>query len=630
MLSLPSFPRSIPAPVLCAKLPREMKPVRCEIDFPMLATLTPSERLRLIFTQPVAVHIATRIAEVSVVLEKVARASAVGHWCVGFVAHEAAPAFDAALMVQAEGNQPLAWFAEFAAPAAACPENDASLVDHAASTRPPEPATYHVGEWRTDIDHPAFREKVESIRADIRDGRFYQVNLTTRLAADFSGDALAFHRALQYSQPNGYHAYVDIGDAQLLSVSPELFFSLHDGKVTTQPMKGTAPRGDTQEADERIAWELTHSDKERAENLMIVDLLRNDLSRIAKPNSVEVAALFALQPLPSVWQMTSTINATLREGLGLADIFRALFPCGSVTGAPKVEAMHAIRDLETAPRGAYCGAIGYVAPSVDGHIRACFNVGIRSVWIERGRAICGVGGGITWDSTVEGEWAEVIYKSRFVKRTSKPFELLETMRLEEGDFALCALHLDRMENSARHFRFAFDRTQLLRELDRLKHQYPRGVWRARLLLDREGAVRAEAMAFDDAPAQATFRMADAPISSADEFLLHKTTRREIYEQHAPRGQAAFDTLLWNERGELTEFTRANLVVKRDGVLWTPPVSCGLLNGTFRDELVAWGVLQERVLRREDIFLAEEIWWLNGLRGWVEVRPATPDALEMAA
>ncbi len=585
----------------------------------MLATLTPSERLRHAFTAPLAIHVATRIEDVAAVLDAVSLASACGHWCVGFLAHEAAPAFDSALVVQSNkmADRPLAWFAEFAAPES--PREQGRAAD-----------AYRVGEWNSDIDHVAFRDKVESVRSDIRDGRFYQVNLTTRLEAEFSGDTFAFYRALQSVQPNGYHAYIDTGDAQLLSVSPELFFTLHDGKVTTQPMKGTAPRGDTPEADERIAWELTHSEKERAENLMIVDLLRNDLSRIAQPNSVDVTALFALQPLPSVWQMTSTIDAKLREGLGLADVFRALFPCGSVTGAPKVEAMHAIRDLETMPRGAYCGAIGYVAPALDGHVRACFNVGIRSVWIERGRAVCGVGGGITWDSTAEGEWAEVIYKSRFAKRASRTFELLETLRLEEGAFALLDRHIARLENSARHFRFVFDRSRALRELDSLATYQPQGVWRARLLLDRDGSVRAEATALDETPANASFRLADSPISSADEFLLHKTTRREIYDQHAPQGQLAFDTLLWNERGELTEFTRANLVLELDGVLWTPPVSCGLLNGTLRDELVAWGVLQERVLRREDLARADEIWWLNGLRGWVNVDLPAEGSLALAA
>ena len=603
-----------------------MMPVRCEIDFPMLATLTPSERLRQVFVDPVAVHIATNIADVVPVLDVVSRASAAGRWCVGFVAHEAAGAFDPALVVQQVAGQPLAWFAEFAAPASTFPSPDAQHTSTSAEVE----GKFAVGEWQSDVDHQVFRNQVESIRADIRDGRFYQVNFTTRLRASFSGDALAFHRALQSSQPNGYHAFIDTGSAQLLSVSPELFFTLHDGNVTTQPMKGTAPRGDTPEADDRIAWALTHSDKERAENLMIVDLLRNDLSRIAKPNSVEVASLFALQPLPSVWQMTSTINATLRDELGLTEVFRALFPCGSVTGAPKVEAMRAIAALETAPRGVYCGAIGFVAPAVDGKPRACFNVGIRSVWVENGVAICGVGGGITWDSTVEGEWAEVIYKSRFVKRASKAFELLETIRLEEGVFTWLDRHLDRMENSARHFRFLFDRALVAETLDRLKHQHPCGVWRVRLLLDRAGRARSEAIALNEISRDAVFRIADSPVSSADEFLLHKTTRREIYECHAPAGQAEFDTLLWNERGELTEFTRANLVLKIDGEMWTPPVACGLLNGTLRDELVANGSLKERVLRREDLARAEGIWWLNGVRGWVGIRLNDVRAIERAA
>jgi len=591
-----------------------MKSIRCEIDFPLLATLTPSERLRHGFAAPVAVHIATRLGEVAAVLHAITQASLRGHWCVGFVAHEAAPAFDGALSVQQGAGRPLAWFAEFLAPAA--------MPAHAApATAETGEAAFSVGEWCSDLDHPAFRNKVESIRRDIREGRFYQVNLTTRLAADFSGDALAFYRALQAAQPNGYHVFIDTGEAQLLSVSPELFFTLHDGKVTTQPMKGTAPRGDTPEADERIAWQLTHSDKERAENLMIVDLLRNDLSRIAQPNSVDVTALFALQALPSVWQMTSTIDATLRMGCGLPDIFAALFPCGSVTGAPKVEAMRAIRDLETSPRGAYCGAVGYVAPAVDGRVRACFNVGIRSVWIEQGRAVCGVGGGITWDSTAEGEWDEVIYKSRFVKRASRSFELLETLRLAEGEFALLRRHLHRMENSARHFRFAFDRERILHELARMRAAHAAGRWRVRLLLARDGGLRVECMALDENPAQPEFRIADVPVSSADEFLLHKTTRREVYELHAPAGQQQFDTLLWNERGELTEFTRASLAMELDGTLYTPPVSCGLLNGTLRDEWVQGGILNERILRREDLDRADAIWWLNGLRGCLAVSPS---------
>lgn len=601
-----------------AKLEREMKPIRCEIDFPLLATLTPAERLRLAFTNPVAVHCARRLDEVVPALDAVAAAGARGNWCVGFVAYEAAPAFDRALVANAPAPVPLAWFAEFTAAAA-------SSLPQAAH------GGHQVGAWTCDTDHAAFREKVESIRTDIRNGRFYQVNLTTRLAADFAGDAHAFHRALQAAQPDGYHTFIDTGEAQLLSVSPELFFALHDGKVTTQPMKGTAPRGDTAEADERIAWELTHSDKERAENLMIVDLLRNDLSRLAEAHSVEVSSLFALQPLPSVWQMTSTINATLRSGLGLSDVFRALFPCGSVTGAPKIEAMRAIHDLEAAPRGVYCGAIGYVAPGAGAQARACFNVGIRSVWLEKGRATCGVGGGITYDSTVAGEWAEVIYKSRFVRRASKAFELLETLRLEAGNYALLERHLARIENSARHFRFRFDARRIAEALLVVSRAHQTGLWRVRLLVDRAGVPRVEAFPLEALPESPAFVLARESVSSADEFLQHKTTRRETYETHAPQGMEAFDTLLWNERGELTEFTRANLVVALDGVRVTPPLSCGLLNGTLRDELVARGELLERVVTVGDLARAEAVWWLNGVRGWVAVRPAgSPDHAALAA
>jgi para-aminobenzoate synthetase / 4-amino-4-deoxychorismate lyase len=289
-----------------------------------------------------------------------------------------------------------------------------------------------------------------------------------------------------------------------------------------------------------------------------------------------------------------------------------------------VEAMRAIRDLEVAPRGAYCGAIGYVAPAVNGQVRACFNVGIRSVWIARGRATCGVGGGITWDSTAEGEWAEVIYKSRFARRASKPFQLFETIRLEEGSFSLLERHLARLENSARHFRFVFDRTRIHAMLASTASEHAQGVRRVRLLLSANGNVAIEAFPLEETPAAPLFRLADEPVSSADEFLLHKTTRREIYERHAPPGQSAFDTLLWNERGELTEFTRANLVIELDDALFTPPTSCGLLDGTLRGEL-----LESGVLRREDLARATRIWWLNGLRNWVEVKPVA-GALALAA
>ena len=586
--------------------------IRCEIDFPLLPTLSEAERQRLQFSAPLAVHIADRIEQVLPVLDAVCDAAKRGRWCVGFVAHEAAPAFDPALVTQTAAT-PLVWFAEFAS---------ATVLPSALVPRSDVQANYTLANWIPEIAAGEFSDRVGSIRRDIRDGRFYQVNYTTRLSAAFSGDAQSFYRALQANQPNGYQAFIDGGDFQLLSVSPELFFALRDGRVTTQPMKGTAPRGDTPETDTALAAALTHSAKERAENLMIVDLLRNDLSRIAKPHSVEVPHLFSLHALPSVWSMTSTVQAKLRPGLSLADVFRALFPCGSVTGAPKVEAMRAIRDLEASPRGAYCGAIGVVEPGGA----ACFNVGIRSVWIEGADnsrvATFGVGSGITFDSTVEGEAAELVYKSRFVQRASKPFDLFETIRLNEGQLVLLDRHLARMANSARHFRFAFDEAAARSVLSSVVREHASGNWRIRLLSKPDGAVDVEVFDLESPPLNPHAILAASPISSVDEFLQHKTTRRETYERHSPPS-GVWDTLLWNERGELTEFIRANVVLEIDGQRLTPPVTAGLLNGTMRDELIARGEVIEHTLIKADLARATAIWWVNGLRGELRITMASP-------
>ncbi|MCA3001061.1 MAG: chorismate-binding protein [Rhodocyclaceae bacterium] len=587
--------------------------IRCEIDFPLLPTLSEAERQRLQFSAPLAVHIADRIEQVQPVLDAVCDAAKHGRWCVGFVAHEAAPAFDPALVTQAAAT-PLVWFAEFAS---------ATVLPSVPPRQSDAQASYTLAKWIPEVAAGEFCDCVESIRRDIRDGRFYQVNYTTRLSAAFTGDAQLFYRALQANQPNGYQAFIDGGDFQLLSVSPELFFSLRDGQVTTQPMKGTAPRGDTAETDTALAAALTHSAKERAENLMIVDLLRNDLSRIAEPHSVEVPHLFSLHALPSVWSMTSTVQAKLLPGFSLHDVFRALFPCGSVTGAPKVEAMHAIRDLEASPRGAYCGAIGMVEPGGA----ACFNVGIRSVWIEGDDnnrvATFGVGSGITFDSTVEGEAAELVYKSRFVQRASKPFDLFETIRLNEGQLVLLDRHLARMANSARHFRFAFDEAAARSALASLAREHASGDWRIRLSSKPDGAVSVEVFALESPPLNPRAILAKSPVSSVDEFLQHKTTRRETYQLHAPP-DGIWDTLLWNERGELTEFIRANVVLDLNGKRFTPPVTAGLLNGTMRDELIARGEVAERVLTRSDLERATTVWWVNGLRGELKIEMEQPD------
>jgi len=350
----------------------------------------------------------------------------------------------------------------------------------------------------------------------------------------------------------------------VLSVSPELFFDWSsEGSILTRPMKGTAPRGATQKQDAENAAALRASVKERAENVMIVDLIRNDLSRIAQLHSVGVPRLFHTEALPTVWSMTSDITAKTRPGTTLTDVFTALFPCGSVTGAPKVQATRTIRALEPDARGVYCGAIGVVRPGGS----ATFNVAIRTLEIDKGSDVrCGIGSGITVDARFEGEWAEWGHKAAFVRRASAPFQLLETLRIEDGV-----------------------------------------------------ARDAEAAPMVDHAGYARVRLAPAPLREAHgEFVSHKTTRRAHYEAFAP-ADGLFDTLLWNESGEVTEFTRGNVAVKIADRWITPPLSSGLLPGVGRARALATRRVVEAIVFVEDLARAEGLVFLNSLRGWIEVQ-----------
>jgi para-aminobenzoate synthetase / 4-amino-4-deoxychorismate lyase len=382
-------------------------------------------------------------------------------------------------------------------------------------------------------------------------------------------------------------------------------------------MKGTAPRGATPAADAAQAEFLRSAPKERAENLMIVDLLRNDLSRLAEPHSVRVPRLFHTEAWPTVWQMSSDVVATTRPGTTLGDVFAALFPCGSITGAPKVQAMRLIRALEPEPRGVYCGAIGVVQPGGA----ATFNVPIRTLALRRAGATttvrCGIGSGITADASAAGEWDEWRHKRAFVDRASQTFELLETLRLQDGVFVDAEAHLERLAGAAWHFAFASPLAAARDALERLRAAHPGGHWRVRLLADRAGAARAQAFALAPPLAPVHVRLADRPLAGSDgEFVRFKTTRRAHYDAFAPTEDDVFDTLLWNERGELTEFTRGNLALRIDGRWLTPAATCGLLPGIARARLLREGTLAEATLTRADLARAEGLAFFNSLRGWL--------------
>jgi para-aminobenzoate synthetase / 4-amino-4-deoxychorismate lyase len=557
---------------------------------------------RAFFTNPVEVISAYSHEEVRPALRRVERAAAEGFYAVGFVSYEAAPAFDRALAVkQHSSDLPLLWFGIFKSP---------SEIQTAAGE-------FRVSDWTPSITRAEYEQSVEAVREAIARGDTYQVNYTLRLRARFEGDDFAFYERLRAAQRTRFGAYVNTGRFRVLSASPELFFRRTGRRVETRPMKGTAARGRWKEEDEAAATRLVVSEKERAENLMIVDLLRNDLGRVAETGAVKVEELFRVERYPTVLQMTSTVAATLREGVTLEELFAALFPCGSVTGAPKVSTSRFIAALEDSPRGVYCGAVGFIAPGGD----AAFNVAIRTVVIdaETGEAVYGTGGGVTWDSTPGGEYAEALTKARLLTEDAADFELLETMRLDEKGFHLLEEHLARLEASAEYFDISLNVAEVREALARHAEEHDSATRRVRLLVSNEGQARVESELLAELPdGPLRVALALSPLKKSDRFLCHKTTRRGQYEARRAEVPDVFDVLLWNEEGELTEFTNGNVVVELDGRRWTPPRTCGLLAGTFRAVLLRRGEVEERVLLKEDLARASRVWFVNGVRGWVEV------------
>jgi para-aminobenzoate synthetase/4-amino-4-deoxychorismate lyase len=582
--------------------PPEAETARIDFAQPLDAA---APRLRCAFGAPRQVLVAQQVDAVRAVLDAVHAAAQRGHWCVGYVRYEAAPAFDAALQTHA-ADGPLAWFAVHDAPQ----PWPAEAAQEAARV-----------EWHSGLERGAFDTALGRIQQAIGAGELYQVNYTAPLTGALQGSAAALFAALQRAQPGGYAAHIDGGGEQVLSVSPELFFDWRDapggGDILARPMKGTAARGATPEEDATQAAHLRTAPKERAENVMIVDLLRNDLSRIALLHSVQVPALFATQALPTVWQMTSDVRARTRPGTTLTDVFAALFPCGSVTGAPKVRAMQMIHALEPAPRGVYCGAMGVVRPGEQGGIRATFNVPIRTVALQGDLARCGIGSGITADAVADAEWNEWRHKRAFVERASMPFDLLETLALEEGRLRHVADHLARLQQAAAHFSIPWNAGAVHQCLQALADGHPQGLWRVRLLLGAAGQPRAEAFALQPTPQPVRLQLARSPLTEAhSEFVRFKTTRRAHYAAFAPTETGVFDTVLWNEAGEITEGSFGNIAMLLDGRWVTPPLSCGLLPGVGRAVALREGRVQEAVVRLEDVPRVEAWAFVNSLRGWL--------------
>jgi len=533
-------------------------------------------------------RIANRIDEVMSVLEFAEDEARAGSYVAVMLSYEAAPAFDSALVAHDPFEFPLAW---------------ASVVEN-----PSEVAT-NVGvisnSWSPRVDRDEYDRAVARIRELIAAGDTYQVNYSFPLTTSFSGDAYELYRNLCLTQGAPYSAFLDLGRFKVLCLSPELFFARHGNHVITKPMKGTVKRGRWLEEDREMAQWLSTSSKDRAENVMIVDLLRNDLGKVAVPGSVRVSSLFDLERFETVWQMTSTVEATLTEGTSLVDLMTALFPCGSVTGAPKIRTMQIIRELERFPRGAYTGTIGFLKPGGD----CIFNVAIRTVVIdtETNVATFGVGGGVTIDSTAEREYEECLVKSRFLHASPVEFQLFESILLEGGKYFLLSRHLERLRNSATYFGFSFPAREISSVLDQIAARNAPGAFKVRLVLWKDGQIETQISLIEHADSINNIALATHPVDSSDRFLYHKTTLRDYYSE---------DVIFFNERDEVTESRIANVVVSIDGQLFTPPVSSGLLPGTFRAELLAQGKIKERVITVEELMRAREFFLINSVRKWV--------------
>jgi para-aminobenzoate synthetase / 4-amino-4-deoxychorismate lyase len=558
------------------------------------------------FREPSSIVTAWRPDEVRASLDQIDRAvREAGVYAAGFVAYEAASGFGLPAHEAAPDGLPLVAFGLF----------PSSHVTFQGRPRPTGPG--RAGPWTPSIDHDAYLLAVERIKREIEAGNTYQINLTFRLRAAWSGDPLAILADLQEAQRGPWGAYVDTGRHAICSASPELFFVQNDGRIECRPMKGTAPRGLWTADDLRQGAALQASAKNRAENVMIVDMVRNDLGRLATAGSVEVTSLFDVERYPRQWQMTSTVVGQAR-GVRMPELFEAMFPSGSVTGAPKHSSMGIIRELEGSPRGVYTGAIGYLSPRGRGH----FNVAIRTVTLDRqtGQAEFGVGSGVVWDSVERDEYDECLLKASILMEPEPPFRLLETFGYApETGFALVDRHLDRMAASASYFGYAFDREEARTMLANAQADLP-AASRLRLLLGRDGTMVCEAVDLAPPVDGATLRagLAKDPIDPADVYLYHKTTRRDVYDNARASRPDVDAVILWNPDREVTEGTEANLIAQFDGRRVTPPVECGLLEGTFRAELLASGEVVERRITLDELRRAERVWLVNSVRGWREV------------
>ena len=579
-----------------------------------------------LFRDPIQILSASTLGELPGLFQQLETALNNGYYVAGYVSYECGYHFQSLpAFARAASELPLAWFGVYKQP---------SIFVHEKEGKESSSSSFIAGALRNISNDPAnpialtiseedFCATVHRIKEYIQAGDTYQVNLTDRVNTEFDTSSDEIFADLSGRQPVPYSAFLNVDGSPILSLSPELFFRVNKGRIVTRPMKGTMPRGLDSVEDVATALRLQNDEKNRAEHVMIVDLLRNDLGRICIMGSIRVEDLFSVEKYKTLYQMTSTVSGTLRAEIGYYEIFKSMFPSGSVTGAPKIRTMQIIHELEHRPRGIYTGAIGFIAPDRS----SVFNVAIRTLVLKNGQASMGVGGGIVVDSDPMDEYRECLLKASFLNHTTPPFQLLETM-LWDGEITFLGLHLDRIEASASYFGFPFDRQSITAQLSTQSKQFsPGDQYRIRLLLDAGGKTTITAAPHESHKSTGRVRISPERTSSSDLFLRHKTTYRERYDRLYAQAHAdGFDDVIFlNERGEVTEGAISNIFIMRAGVLLIPPLRSGVLPGVYRRHLLESNeTTQECVLTIQDLKCADDVFLCNSVRGMTRVSSLSLD------
>ena len=577
-------------------------------------------RFSYIFTNPVDIISCCRPSEIKEVFEQIEGYSKNDYYAAGFFSYEMGYAFENLYKTKKSYKFPLLWLGIF---------KSVIVFDHHLNkfldnNYPPlkktkQQSKYQINNLKLNVSQKSYLNSIKKIKELIRQGDTYEVNYTMKYKFDFKGSPYQLYRDLRNRQSVSYSAFIKTEDFKILSFSPELFFRKKERNIQTRPMKGTIGRGRNLREDALNKNRLKQDEKNRAENLMIVDLFRNDLGRVSETNSVKTKDIFCVEKYETLFQMTSTIKSVLKKDTGLYELFKTVFPSGSISGAPKIRTMQIIKEIEKEERMVYTGAIGLFKPDAE----AVFNIAIRSILLREEKGEMGVGGGIVYDSEPQKEYEECKLKANFLTKPQKEFQLIETM-LWSKNFFLLDSHLKRLKESAEYFDFCYDENYVQKTLMQIKKRFnPNFSYRVRLLLFKNGDV---SITYRRQKKKSALRqiiaISEQKTNSKDNFLYHKTTQRQLYDSEYKKYKklGCYDVLFRNKKNELTEGAISNIFIKTKRKYYTPPLSCGLLNGVYRKYLLDKKKdVQEKVLTLKDIQNAEEIYLTNSVRGMVKVK-----------